>query len=217
MKEKIVSALKTEYKGLGLGDKTIDRLASYVEGLVEKEDDIATAVKRDDVKLIATSIQGEIDGIRKAKQAAEDALEEYKKSHPDTSVVDDDKDKETEAARKLREQIEALTARLDKQDKEEQTRKTLNSAIETAKTNGCTNSKALALTQRLFSLKENETTEDAAKRFEEEYNKVVKDYFSSSPTPYGGGDSLSEADEKTFHKALSDFADGKGFAKKEGE
>lgn len=84
MKQKIEAALRTEYP-LGLSDKTYGRFADYILGLdIVKEDaDIATAVKRDDVKLLFKSVQGEIDGIQKAKTAAENALEEYKKSHPD--------------------------------------------------------------------------------------------------------------------------------------
>lgn len=80
MKKKIEDALKTEFKELGLGDKTIGRLADYIvsKGSVTNEDDIAAAVKGDDVKLIAKSIQGEIDGILKAKKKAEDDLADYK-------------------------------------------------------------------------------------------------------------------------------------------
>lgn len=91
MKKKIEDALRTEFKELGLSDKTIGRLADYIvsKGSVEKEEDIATAVKGDDIKLIAKSIQGEIDGIQKAKKTAEDALEQYKAKHPEK---DDDKD-----------------------------------------------------------------------------------------------------------------------------
>ncbi|MBQ2056715.1 MAG: hypothetical protein II489_10510 [Bacteroidaceae bacterium] len=95
MKKKIEDALRTEYAGLGLSDKTIGRLADYVLGSVEKEEDIVTAVKGDAVKLIAKSIQGEIDGIQKAKKKAEDDLAEYKAKHPepddDNKGDDDDK------------------------------------------------------------------------------------------------------------------------------
>lgn len=83
MKKKIEDALRTEYANLGLSDKTIGRLAEYVQGKVEKEEEIATAVKGDDVKLIAKSIQGEIDGIQKAKKKAEDDLADYKAKHPE--------------------------------------------------------------------------------------------------------------------------------------
>ena len=83
MKKKIEEALRTEYASLGLSDKTIGRLADYVQGKVEKEEDIATAVKGDDVKLIAKSIQGEIDGLKRAKETAENALADYKAKHPE--------------------------------------------------------------------------------------------------------------------------------------
>lgn len=91
MKKKIEDALRTEFSGLGLSDKTIGRLADYVKGSVEKEEDIVTAVKRDDVKLIATSIQGEIDGIKRAKETAENALADYKAKHPETDEEQEEK------------------------------------------------------------------------------------------------------------------------------
>ena len=185
MIERIKSALKTEYKGLGLGDKTIDRLATYVQGLVENEDDIATAVKRDDVKLIATSIQGEIDGIRKAKQAAEEELEEYKKSHPDTKT-DPPQDTKDDSVKELLDKYNALAARLDAQDKEAKRKAVISAAKKAAKEAGCTNEKALALTERLFSVKDDESNEDAAKRFEADYNSNVKEYFGDGITPFQG-------------------------------
>ena len=83
MKKKIFDALKTEYASLGLSDKTLNRIAAILEGSVEKEEDIVTAVKGDTAKLLATSIQGEIDGLKRAKEAAETALEDYKAKHPD--------------------------------------------------------------------------------------------------------------------------------------
>lgn len=86
MKESIVKALSAEYKGLGLGEKTIGRLADYIvsKGSVTKEEDIAAAVKGDDVKLLATSIQSEIAGLQRAKDTAEANLEDYKAKHPES-------------------------------------------------------------------------------------------------------------------------------------
>ncbi len=93
MKKKIEEALSAEYKGLGLSDKTIGRLADYIvsKGSVTKEDDIAAAVKGDDVKLLATSIQGEIAGLKRAKETAETALADYKAKHPEDSDDPDGK------------------------------------------------------------------------------------------------------------------------------
>lgn len=98
MKQKIIEALKTEFIQLGLSENTLGRLADYIlglDGVVKEEGDVATAVKRGDVALIAKSIQGEVDGIQKAKKKAEDDLADYKAKHPeknddDTKHDDDD-------------------------------------------------------------------------------------------------------------------------------
>ncbi len=90
MKGKIFDALKTEYASLGLSDNTLMRIAAVLEGSIEKEEDIVTAVKGDIAKLLATSIQGETDGLKRAKQAAEAALADYKAKHPEGGGREDD-------------------------------------------------------------------------------------------------------------------------------
>ena len=83
MKKKIFDALKTEYASLGLSDNTLMRIAAVLEGSIAKEEDIVTAVKGDTAKLLATSIQGETDGLKRAKESAEKALADYKAKHPE--------------------------------------------------------------------------------------------------------------------------------------
>lgn len=109
MKKKIEEALSAEYKGLGLSEKTIGRLADYLLGSIEKEEDIATAVKGDAVKLLATSIQGEIAGIKRAKETAEAALADYKAKHPEKNDPDPtpDPDPAPDAEKTLLERITA--------------------------------------------------------------------------------------------------------------
>ena len=109
MKKKIEEALSAEYKGLGLSEKTIGRLADFILGSVEKEEDIATAVKGDAVKLLATSIQGEIAGIKRAKETAEAALADYKAKHPEKNDPDQnpDPDPDPAADKTLIERIQA--------------------------------------------------------------------------------------------------------------
>lgn len=94
MKKKIEEALSAEYKGLGLSEKTIGRLADYIvsKGSVTKEEEIDAAVKGDDVKLLATSIQGEIAGLTRAKETAESALADYKAKHPEKGDPDPNPD-----------------------------------------------------------------------------------------------------------------------------
>lgn len=111
MKKKIEEALSAEYKGLGLSEKTIGRLADFILGSVEKEEDIATAVKGDNVKLLATSIQGEIAGLQRAKETAESALADYKAKHPEKNDPDPDPDPDPDADKTLIERIQsAVTA-----------------------------------------------------------------------------------------------------------
>lgn len=109
MKKKVEEALSAEYKGLGLSEKTIGRLADYLLGSIEKEEDIATAVKGDAVKLLATSIQGEIAGIKRAKETAEAALADYKAKHPEKNDPDQtpDPDPAPDADKTLIERIQA--------------------------------------------------------------------------------------------------------------
>lgn len=184
MKKKIEEALSAEYKGLGLSEKTIGRLADYLLGSVEKEEDIVTAVKGDAVKLLATSIQGEIAGLQRAKETAETALADYKEKHPETTPPKPET--EPEWAVKLREQNERILAKQEAEEKKAKQAATLASAIAAAKKSGCTDEKVLKLTEKLFALKDDESDEDAGKRFESEYNANVKEYFGGGFAPYHG-------------------------------
>lgn len=103
MKKKIEEALSAEYKGLGLGEKTIGRLADYIigKGSVTKEEEIDAAVKGDDVKLLATSIQGEVAGLKRAKETAEAALADYKAKHPEKTGDESEEHDDDEGEKKL--------------------------------------------------------------------------------------------------------------------
>lgn len=136
MKKKIEEALRTEYAGLGLSDRTIGRLADYVQGSVEKEEDIVTAVKGDAVKLIAKSIQGEIDGILKAKKKAEDDLADYKAKHPEEIEKQEEEEKPTQPdlAKTIADAIAAavapLTAKIETLENANSTKAALEGARE---------------------------------------------------------------------------------------
>lgn len=193
MKTKILNALRTEYANLGLGDKAFDGVASFLEKTITEEGKIAEAIKEESVKNLLKSIQGESDSLRnRAAQAAKD-LEDYKKTHPEatptpqpTPAPTATQPQETENERKLREQMEKITERLERQEKAEKTKATLALVKAAAKAAGCTYDKALELTERLFSVKDDESDEDASKRFKDEYDANVKKYFSDGVTPFQG-------------------------------
>lgn len=137
MKKKIKDALSAEYKGLGLSDKTIDRLADFVQGFVEKEEDIDAAVKGDNVKLLATSIQGEVAGLKRAKETAEAALADYKAKHPETddNHGDDDKDDDKpDLAKTIADAVAAAVAPLTQKIETLENANSTKAALEGART-----------------------------------------------------------------------------------
>lgn len=188
MKEKIIAELKTAYAKLGLSDEAFDGVASLLEKTVKEESEIATAISGDDVKTLLTTIQGNVDSWKNKFYDTKKDLDEYKKNHPeeDPNKEDEKKKKESEATKKLQEQIEALTARLDQQDKAEKRKATLLAAEQSAKAAGCTDERALKLTSKLFSIKDDESDEDVAKRFKEEYDANIKEFFGDGAVPYRG-------------------------------
>lgn len=135
MKKRIEEALSAEYKGLGLSEKTIGRLADYIisKGSVTKEEEIDAAVKGDDVKLLATSIQGEVAGIKRAKEAAESALADYKAKHPETDDGDDDKNK-PDLAKIIADAVSVAVAPLTKKIETLENANSTKAALEGART-----------------------------------------------------------------------------------
>lgn len=204
MKTKILNALKTEYANLGLGDKAFDGVASFLEKTITEESKINEEIKTDLVKNLLKSIQGETDTLRTKATKAEKDLEDYKKSHPENQppTPPTPPPTETEGEKKLREQIEALTKRLDDAEKANNNATTLaavRTRLETKE--GCTNKGILNAALKGFALAENETEDAAVARLKEEYNRSYTETFGNSPVPprgsgSGEGDAKKEADAK---------------------
>ena len=210
MKEKISNAFRTKHQRFGLSNEAVDRIASALEKTVTNEEDIETAIaSAEAMELIATELQKSADRERRNRSDIQKSFDDYKKTHPETEpVVENNSDDEPEWARKLREQNEALTLRLDQQDRERKKKSTLDSVKSAAQKAGCTDEKALRLTERLFTIKDDETEEDAAARFEQEYNSNVKEYFGGSAVPPAGSPAPFSS-ERAFHDAMKSYADGK--------
>ena len=200
MREKIKNALKTEYAKLGLGDKAFDGVASFLAKTITKEEEIDGVIKQEDTANLLKAFQGESDSLRTRNAQLAKDLEDYKKSHPDTDPskggkTEPDKNAEPEWAKKLREQNEALAARLDKQDKDRKDASTLASVRTSLEKAGCKNKGILDLTLKGFTLGENETEDDAVKRLTADYNASMKDTFGEGVVPpAGGGDSQPDKD-----------------------
>ena len=137
MKKRIEEALSAEYKGLGLGEKTIGRLADYIigKGSVTKEDEIDAAVKGEDVKLLATSIQGEVAGLKRAKETAETALADYKAKHPETKGKGgEEEDPKPDLAKTIADAVAAAVAPLTQKIETLENANSTKAALEGART-----------------------------------------------------------------------------------
>lgn len=78
MKQKIIAALKTRYKNIGLGDTAFDGVAAFLEKTVTKEEDIEAAVAGDDVAALVRAIQGDQDKLRARNTELQRSLDELK-------------------------------------------------------------------------------------------------------------------------------------------
>lgn len=217
MKEKIASALKTEYANLGLSERAIDGVASFLEKTVTEESGIADAIKQEGVKVLLKSFQGDADSARNRYATLQKELEDYKKAHPDTKP-DDDKgkggDEEPQWAKDLREQnakILEAQAKREKADKDAATFASVKAALEKA---GCSNAGILNLTLKGFALGENESESDAVTRLTEEYNANVKATFGEGgAAPAGGG--KRTPDTKAERDARNAYLEKRGLLPKE--
>lgn len=213
MKQKIITALKTKYQRFGLSNEAIDRIASAKEKTVNKEEDIEAAVADvETMNLIAQEVMKMRDGEIQRRTDLQKTFDTYKESHPEKKE-DDHADDEPEWARTLREQMQATNERLDRADKDSKAKAALASVVAAARKK-FSHEKAFRLTEREFSVKEDESEEDALKRFEEAYNANKKEFFSDGVIPpFGSGDASD--DEQAFKSRLSSYADAKFGAKKD--
>lgn len=208
MKTKISNALKTAYANMGLSEKAFDGVASFLEKTVTKEEEIDDVIKKEDVKNLLKAFQGESDALRNRAAQLQKDFDAYKVSHPEKPKdKPDDSDDEPAYVKALREQNAAIIARLDKSEKEAKAKGLLAEIISESRKK-LTHEKAFKLTEREFSMKDDETKEAAIARFEEAYNANKKEFFSDGVIPPFGTGNHSNGEE-AFKDRLKAFADKK--------
>lgn len=219
MKDKIALAVKTKYQRFGLTNEAIDRIALAKEKTVTSEADIDSAIAdAETMTLIATEIQKMRDAEIQKRTDTQRAFDTYKEKHPATDPTpptppNPKEGEEPEWAKKLREQNEALTARLDAQDKAAAAKATRLTVESKLKAEGCTNAGILNLTLKGFALGENETMEAAVARLKEEYNASCKEAFGDNPRPIVGDPAFGDPKAAITHK--NDFLREQGLLPKE--
>lgn len=212
MKEKIASALRTKYQRFGLSNEAIDRIASAKEKTVKEGDDIDLVIAdAETMELIANELQKSADAERRNRSTIQKSFDEYKKLHPEVVKTDPKpEDEEPEWAKKLREQNEALVARLDQADKAKKDEAVFASVKKKLEEAGCSNPGILSLTMRGFAIGENESEDEAVARVTSEYNANIKATFGDGPVPPAGSKRAFSGDPKAAAESKNEFLRERG-------
>jgi len=189
MKSKILNALKTKYSNLGLSEKALDGVASFLEKTIADEKEIDAAIGEASVSSLLKVFQSEIDTERGKASKANRDLEDYKKNHPSQDPpLDNVADGET---MKL---LQELRADLEKQKSEiaaERKRMADKNIIENLRTelktkHGCTSDYILKKTLTGIGVNDGDTMDSLVARYKTVYDAEYKEaYGNGAQAPFG--------------------------------
>lgn len=192
MKQRIIDALKTRYRNLGLGDKAFGGVAAFIEKTVAKEEDIEAAVAGDDVAALLRAIQGETDSLRGSNAELQRSLDELRGKGGNSG---ESKPGETESGQsETLAALKALGERFGKLEEEYSKAKARerNSGITAeirrrleAKGSGC--APVLDLVLGNLSIGESDTADTLADKCAASYDETYRRFYGDGPVPPAGG------------------------------
>lgn len=194
MKEKISTALKTKYNNLGLSQKAFDGVAAFLiaQKTIEKEEDIETVISGANISDLLKLFQGESDTIRTAKKAAEDAkaaaekaLEDYKKTHPDKQPDPDDPT--AKALKELQDKQAAFEQRIKDEEEKKRRDGILSQLHDLMKSKGSTNDFIRNTVVKDITVGEKDTAETLLESAQKAYDEAFKQAYGTGPVPPAGG------------------------------
>ncbi len=182
MKAKLLAALKTEYKTLGLSEKAFDGVASVLVKTVTKEDEIDGVVRSDETKTLIKAFQADADRARNENAQLKAEFEKYRQEHPEKEPPKEDP-KPDDATAKLLERIEALER--EKKDRDDKSRRdTLIAAVRAKmKDSGSDNENILDLVLAGAEFKDGDKAEDIAGKLKADYDSAFTKFYGDGPMP----------------------------------
>ena len=193
MKAQILSALKTEYKSLGLSEKALDGVASLLEKTVVDENGIDAAVKEASVAALLKIYQSEMDTERQKASKANRDLDEYRRNHPETTEEPKRDGEESEVMsllKQMKADNEALRARMDaserQRSRENMMRDVRTRLYDTFKESPKANA-LLDIVLRNAEVGEEDTADDLVSRYDAEYRAQYKALYGDGVVPTSGG------------------------------
>jgi hypothetical protein len=204
MKEKILNALKTKYKNLGLSDKAFDGVAEFYSKTITEESKIEEAVEG--AESILKSMQSEADRVRTGSQSEKEELEQKVKAlELELEKKKDPSGKPPEGGAKGEEnaEIEALKKRLDdlvgKQDEANKAISDKN-LLENAKKKMIEKGVEEKLCDKIlknYSISETDTVDSISEYGINEFNDLKQIITPEAPKPQSvlGGGGETEMDD----------------------
>jgi len=198
MKQKILNALKTEYAKLGLSEKALDGVASFLEKTITDENGIDAAVKEASVAGLLKVYQSEMDSERgKAAKAAKD-FEDYKKAHPEQDpgspapAPTPEENETLKLLKQMSEEITALKTRNEEADRRTRNAETIAKVREALKGDNCGVEPILNLVLANAQIEDADTVESLTARYKADYQAQYKTFYGDGQIPPVGGSNNPE-------------------------
>ena len=195
MKEKLLEALKTEYKNLGFGRKAFDGVADYLSKTIEKEEDISNAISG--VGGLLKAFQGEVDTVRQEKSELQRKLETLNKE----PIVEPTKEPKDELLEQLLAKVEGLEKARQAEQKQKEFESRKKEVVAKAKEKGI-NEEVMAMIGIPDDLEDTDTfVADIAQRLVNAGVQVGKPRESQSE-PKEMGDALADIINKKTEELI---------------
>lgn len=198
MKEKLLEALKTEYKNLGFGQKAFDGVADYLSKTIENEEDISNAISG--VGGLLKAFQGEVDTVRQEKSELQRKLEALNKE-PIVEPKEPTKEPKDELLEQLLAKVEGLEKARQAEQKQKEFESRKKEVVAKAKEKGI-NEEVMAMIGIPEDLEDTDTfVADIAQRLVNAGVQVGKPRESQSE-PKEMGDALADLINKKTEELI---------------
>lgn len=187
MKQKILDALKTRYSNLGLGDKALDGVASFLEKTVTDEASIDTVVAGDNVSAMLKAMQSSFDSLRGRNTELQRQLDELgRKPNPQTSPAPEPKPAESDEMAQLKARLAKMEENYGKAMTEKRNAGIVSDLRRKLKDGGSDNDAVLDLVLDRLTIGESDTADSLADKSREAYDAAYKKFYGNGVVPPAG-------------------------------
>ena len=188
MKQKIIAALKTRYKNIGLGEKAFDGVAAFLEKTVTKEEDIEATVAGDDVAALVRAIQGDQDSLRARNTELQRSLDELKAAGSGNTDPNPGKESATDdaALKELKERFDKLEDNYSRAMARERNSGIAAELRRKLKDRGSDCEPVLDLILKDLQIEETDTADTLVDRCVASYDETYKRFYGDGPAPRSG-------------------------------